>query len=202
VYDSKVWSHGNENIPLSGSGSTVERTVFAAHAIRSVLMSYGLKSIIDAPCGDFTWMQKLIPYYQTNNISYYGIDIVPTVISKLQKDFTQQKFKVVDIVREVPPKADLIFCREALQHLNAADVLRALENFNKSGAKYLLTTTYLLGNNNKGHISHGDNTIINLFIEPYHLVPPVAMFTDYLTNHDNIHMEYLGLWELPLKYKK
>ena len=85
VYSNAIWAHGDASVPLSGSGSTVQKTENARHAIKTVVVKYGIRSIIDAPCGDLTWMKTLFPFFQRNNVSYTGVDIVGSQIEKHRK---------------------------------------------------------------------------------------------------------------------
>lgn len=95
---------------------------------------FGVQSVVDAPCGDLAWMQEV----DLQGAQYLGVDIVPQLIADNQRRFVSRpdmSFRVLDIVRETPPAADLIFCRETLQHLTQGDALRALINFSNSGAR-------------------------------------------------------------------
>ena len=88
-------------------------------------------------------------------MSYHGVDIVRTQIARHRANYQKRgvrSFSVADLVLTPPPVTDLgyqrdvtlILCRQALQHLNAYDALRVLHQFSRSGASYLLTTTYRL----------------------------------------------------------
>jgi hypothetical protein len=204
VYDKKIWTHKEPNVPLSGTGSTLPRTEMARQAIRTVIAGYGIKSIIDAPCGDLTWMQTLFPFFDEHGVKYTGLDIVPSVIESNTRNFTSYKFKLHDLANDTMSTADLIFSREALQHMNAAEVIKTLDKINKSGSKYLLMTHYFAGTKeeNLRTLKDGNANIVNFLLEPYNLVAPIALFTDGHIDRNNPTMEYLALWELPLKYKK
>jgi hypothetical protein len=86
-----------------------------------------VKRLVDAPCGDLTWMQTIFPVFEALNVSYTGVDIVRSQIVSHQEKFSKpgvRSFYVVDLALEPPPEGDLYFSRQALQHLNAYDALR------------------------------------------------------------------------------
>ena len=145
VYSEKLWAPRGG--PLSGSGSSLEATANPRRAIASLIRRSGVRSILDAPCGDLTWMRDLFPEFDALNVSYTGVDIVRPAIRRLKHEFANDRlrhFEVADLTRDTLPRADLIFSRQALQHMPATDALRALHNFARTGAKYLLTTTYAI----------------------------------------------------------
>jgi hypothetical protein len=58
------------------------------------------------------------------------------------------EFGVLDIAKEpIPEGFDLLFSRDALQHLNMGLVLNALENIARTKAKYFLVGSYKEGVN-------------------------------------------------------
>jgi hypothetical protein len=53
-------------------------------------------------------------------IRYTGLDVVRSVVASNMERFSNESqwdFAVHDFTVKVPPQADLIFCRDALQHL-------------------------------------------------------------------------------------
>ena len=180
VYSSAAWTHGDSNVPLSGSGSTVEGTSSTRTAIARVISEYKIQSIIDVPCGDLTWMPELFPFFKQNNVTYTGMDIVPSLIEKHRLKFPHLKFQQLDYAKkEIPIEAELIFNREALQHINFYDVFLALHHFSLlHKGKYLLTTSYESNeNNNLNWVDGATNTIIQLDKSPYFLKPE-AIYED------------------------
>ena len=64
---------------------------------------------------------------------YIGGDIVNLIISNNNKEFSNNKRQFINfnIITNIPPKVDLIFCRDALIHLSNRATLQVLENFGK-----------------------------------------------------------------------
>jgi hypothetical protein len=68
IYHKNIWENEES---VSGPGSTLEYTV--RDALPTVLDTYSIKTIFDAPCGDFNWMKYVV---KGTNIKYTGGDIV------------------------------------------------------------------------------------------------------------------------------
>ena len=94
IYQTGLWQHNNRSVPLSGTGSTPERTVNVRAAILSLLLSLNVSSILDAPCGDLSWMRLMLPDFATHRISYTGVDIVRPLIRSLQAEFKKKPLSV------------------------------------------------------------------------------------------------------------
>jgi len=77
-------------------------------------------------------------------IDYVGGDIVRAIVERNSKEYRKPniRFERLDIMRDSLPHTELIFCRDCLVHLSFADGLAAIEDFRKSGARWLLTTTF------------------------------------------------------------
>lgn len=75
---------------------------------------------------------------------YIGVDLVEEMIDLNNRKFGNEhvRFASLDLTRDALPRVDVIFSRDCLVHLTSADALRIIENFKRSGARYLLTTTF------------------------------------------------------------
>ena len=82
-------------------------------------------SVLDAPCGDFNWQQDLDFGGQ-----YLGLEIVPELVDANCAEYASdhRQFRLADIVHDTLPGADLVLCRECLNHLPLADADRAIEH--------------------------------------------------------------------------
>ena len=188
VYASSLWPDGN---------NTAQTMHTPRNAIQSVLQEFhALSSIINIPCGNLTWMPELFPFFEKHNITYTGVDIVPALIQKHRSKYPQWHFEQLDYVKqELPISADLIFSREALQHLNFYDVFLALHHFSiQPKVQYLLTTSYETdSNSNFMFVDGASNTLIQLDKSPY-FFKPIAVFHDGQPGGIN----RLKLFQLPL----
>lgn len=100
----------------------------------------------------------------------------------------------------------MIFSRDALQHLPDKDVIAALENWERSGSKYLFTTHYPTTKRNFD-IKPGGYRAINLLIPPFNLEEPIIDFADIpapedqneVTRRDGHYNKRMGIWKLPIR---
>lgn len=123
---------------VSGGGSNLEATANLRGQLPEVLRRFGVRSVLDAPCGDFLWMQHVVDALD----SYVGVDIVPNLVTRNQESFGGGKtsFLCADITTDPLPRADLVLCRDCFIHLPTRLIIKALANFSRSGARYVLLT--------------------------------------------------------------
>ena len=181
VYEKNAWGDPES---VSGWGSRKDSpSVHASlEALAYVVETYKVRSMVDIPCGDFNWM----PGFLANHpVDYRGFDIVPALVEKNRTDNPGHSFEVLDVTSQVPPAADLIFCKDLFNHLSLPDVAQALANMKASGSRYLLAS------NNFGHQNaelsgeHGGETRhLDITAPPFNWTQ-----TLWATN-------YLGLWDL------
>ncbi len=172
VYDERLWGS-----PESASGPGSERaSPTVRHAISvldAVLRQRAIASIADIPCGDFNWMPELLSAHP--GLRYTGYDVVPTLIEDNRNRHPGVDFRVLDIARDVPERADLIFSKDLLNHLGEDDVWAALQNMAASGSGWLLVTTNRGFDNvdlepTQPHASRH----LNLEAPPYSMPEPVS----------------------------
>ena len=65
---------------ISGPGSTLQQTRVLRERLPLLLTSLGVRTLIDAPCGDFNWMKHV----EAGLDLYIGVDILTDVISEHQ----------------------------------------------------------------------------------------------------------------------
>jgi hypothetical protein len=141
VYQKNLWG---DDSSVSGPGSSLEQTIVIRERIIELIRGYKIKTIVDAPCGDFFWMQDVLNKNIHNIVLYTGLDIVEDLIQTNTKRFKSDKicFKKSDLTREIVPKADLILCRDCFLHLSYRNIFNIINNFKLSGSDYLLVSTY------------------------------------------------------------
>mgnify|MGYP001794991048 FL=1 len=166
IYEHNIW--GDEE-SLSGPGSSAKYTEKLRAELPGIIKEYGIRSIVDAPCGDFAWMKLLVPQI---DVEYIGCDIVGSVIERNTKLFAAPgvTFMEKDISTEPLPDGDLIFVRDCLFHLSFADIDGFLHNLEKTNYKYLMTTAHRIENQdefNNTDILTGDFRLIDLYSAPF-----------------------------------
>lgn len=174
----------------SGPGSTLARTRSLREALPDLLRELGARSLLDAPCGDFHWMSEV----PLDGVAYAGVDIVPALIAANRARFGApgRTFAVADIVQDDLPCADALLCRECLVHLTLADAAQALANFRRSGARWLIATTFPATQAN-GDVATGWWRPLNLERPPFALPPARRLVSDSLPEWPD---KALGVWEL------
>jgi hypothetical protein len=131
---------------------------------------------------------------------YIGCDIVESLIAQNRQNFANDKihFELIDLSRDSLPKSDLIFSRDLLVHLDFEDAFKVIASFKKSGAKYLLTTTYPTREQNLNLILPESLCYpINLETYPFNFPKPLLLVNEGCTEGDgNFTDKSLGLWLL------
>ena len=79
---------------------------------------------MDLGCGDWA-SSRLVDW---SGIDYLGLDVVPVAIEHCRTHYRRPgvRFEVFDLVEETRRLADLLICKEVLQHLPNAGVHLAL----------------------------------------------------------------------------
>lgn len=182
----------------SGEGSDLKQTETIREQIPKIMEQFNIKSIGDLPCGDFYWMSMV----DLNDVQYRGYDIAPALISDLNLKYGSStfEFQQLNIVSEIPKRHDLIICRDLLVHLSFNDAKRALENIQKSGTKYLLTTTFPNRLQNIDLVYSSGNVgwyPINLDLHPFNLSNPIRMINENCSEGAGLFADKsLALYEL------
>ena len=179
---------------VSGRGSDLHQTRNIITAIPRVCRDFKIRSILDVPCGDFHWMSNV----QLVGIDYTGADIVPAIIqtnaATHQREST--RFMVKNLITDDLPVADLIFCRDCLVHLSFNDIKCAIKNMCRSGARYLMTTTFTDRVVNHD-ITTGQWRTLNLEKPPFSFPPPELLVREGCEEYgEEFSDKSLGLWTL------
>jgi SAM-dependent methyltransferase len=190
-YSNNYWDNEDSR---SGPGSDIKQTQKLIDDLPGILKKYQIKSMMDAPCGDFFWMKHV----DLNGIDYLGTDIVDELIKRNNNKFGKPgiHFKVIDLIDDTIPKVDLIFCRDLLVHLPDHKVSKVLKNFVASGSSYLLTTDFK-GDFKNIDIAMGDWRPLNLEKAPFNLPAPLYKYQEDSTLGQGKYPDkYLSLWKL------
>jgi SAM-dependent methyltransferase len=160
-------NHWGNTESVSGDGSSLAFTANLRKHLPLLFERFGIKSILDAPCGDFNWMSHVLAEYPLN---YTGADIVLPLIEGNERAFGNKntRFVHLDLTKEAFPSSDLMICRDCLFHLSFNDTKLVLQNFVDSNIPYLLTTTIVnTGQFTNADIITGQFRPIDLFSEPF-----------------------------------
>ncbi len=184
IYEKNLWQSSET---VSGKGSEL---IFAQNLLLHLpvlLKKYNVKTVVDAPCGDYNWILHLDYRFE----KYTGIDIVQKLIEKNKKYENERvKFFAGDILTYNIPSSDLIFCRDCFIHLTFKQIFKALENFKKSGAGFIMLTSY--DNCRNEDVLAGQFRKINLLLPPFNFPAP----KDIIQELPSEEGKYFCLWKL------
>jgi SAM-dependent methyltransferase len=96
-----------------------------------------IRSVVDTGCGD--WQSSRLVDWSGKR--YVGVDIVPEVVAANRASFGRDDvdFVAADIRTEALPRADLLVCKDVLQHWDVQSVQWFLDR-NLARYRYLLIT--------------------------------------------------------------
>ena len=189
IHDAKSWRGSS----VSGTGSDPDATGPLLAALPPLLADLGVRTILDAPCGDGNWMAELD--YPLDH--YTGIDVVPAVVASAAAAHggPTREYRVGDLIHGPLPRADLVLCRDCLVHLPLAESLEALANIRRSGATWLLATTFPTREANPD-IRMGRWRPLNLCRPPFSLPEPDRLVSEGFAADPRFADKSLGLWRL------
>jgi hypothetical protein len=179
----------------SGEGSTLEQTATIAREIPLLVRELGARTFLDAPCGDLNWMRHVPLGVE----KYIGVDIVEAVVTANGSRYSSpdREFLCRDLIVDALPAADVVLCRDCLVHLNFRDAKEVIRNFQRSGCKYLLTTTFTEREANEDLTGNGVWRTLNLERAPFNLPPPIRVINENCTEGGGAYADKsLGLWRL------
>jgi hypothetical protein len=192
VYRRNVWGNAES---VSGAGSTARRgEAFRADLI-DLLRRLDTRVLLDAPCGDFNWVGEVADAVPR----YVGVDVVPELIERVRAAHGSERrtFIRADLARDPLPRADVILCRDGLVHFSFAEIRAALRNFKRSGAAYLLATTFVDTARNVDIRTGGGWRDLNLQEPPFSFPPPLELIDERCTDYGGQYRgKRLGLWRL------
>lgn len=110
IYERNYWKGSDST---SGTGSSIEYTANLRSQLPRLFARFSIKSIVDAPCGDFNWMRDVV---SNTSVDYTGGDIVKPLTQQLKEIYTSDavRFLHLDITKDPLPHADLMICRDCL----------------------------------------------------------------------------------------
>lgn len=168
-----------------GIGATVANTENIRKELPILFQELGIRSIVDAPCGDFNWLSTV----SMKQIDYTGCDIDATnlkIARGRKTDARTTNFLQLDLRRDAIPTSDMMLCREFLQHLPNSQARDVLANFYYSRTPFLVVTCHK--NKENGDIPRpGGFRQLNLELAPFNLPRPLSFI------EDGDHA--LGLWQ-------
>lgn len=191
IYQTNLWFDAESR---SGTGSSLESTARLRESLPPVLRGLNARRLLDVPCGDFNWMSHV----DLSGIDYIGGDIVEAVIEANCERYESpaRQFRRLDLTSGPLPVADVILCRDCLVHFSFDNIIAAFRTMKASGARYLLTTTFLERQVNKD-IVDGDWRPLNLTQSPFRLPTPLGVIIEECTEEGGAYSDKaLAVWRV------
>lgn len=179
----------------SGEGSDLVQSRELRRELPKLVRQLGIKTFMDAPCGDWYWMRKTELVVD----QYIGVDIVDALIERNRQQFGNEShvFMCLNLAEDTLPQADMIFCRDCLVHLRFDDIQKIIANFKRSGSTYLLTTTFTRRERNLDLDGEDFWRPLNLELAPFNFPKPLKLINEKCTENNNQFSDKcLGLWHI------
>ena len=161
IYKEDLW-HGG-----SGAGSKIENVKEYVEILQKYIDKPEIKTVLDLGCGDWEFSKFL----DLSSVSYLGVDVVESVIESNSTSYSSSNIKFIsrDITTYEIPKADLIICKDVLQHLCNKDVVNILVKIITSSKFSLITNDFKPENTENKDIDNGDYRCLDLTLSPFYL---------------------------------
>lgn len=182
----KNWWNNAES--RSGWGAEMRRTVAIRAALPLFVQRHSIRSLLDAPCGDFHWMQHV---EWPDGFRYVGGDIVHDLIVDNRGKYPGTEFMELNVLSDPLPAVDSWFARDLMIHFPDEAIRTALDQFRRSGIRYLLATTYPNARRNTD-IKFGQVRHLNLCAPPFNLPPPFEVLRE---DDDPQTGRVIGAWQ-------
>lgn len=123
IYTNATWGGG------SGAGDDPAQTQPYLDYLHGFLDNHHIRSIVDAGCGAWRCMSTV----DLDDIEYLGIDCVEYVITQNIDKYSKRNvhFWLANFIEIDLPKADLLICKDVLQHLSNEDILKFIPQLSK-----------------------------------------------------------------------
>jgi hypothetical protein len=192
IHDGNLWGAAGS---ASGLGSEMDATAALRAELPRLLARLGVSSLLDAPSGDAGWISSADLGVRT-----IGVDIVPALVESLQARAAAGEingdYRLADITCDPLPACEAILCRDCLVHLSFANIERAVGNFRRSGATWLIATTFPEWQANQD-CEDGDWRALNFERAPFDWGAPVELLNENCTEAGGGWRDKsLGVWRI------
>ena len=189
IYASNHWGASER----SGAGASIDQAQTVLVQLARLIEQLDVRTLLDVPCGDFAWMRHL-----RADVHYIGGDVLPELVAANERLWgtPTRRFATIDLLKDDLPATDLLLCRDCLFHFSLDDMATALRTIQRSGCRWLLTTTFTECATNEDIVT-GDWRPVNLERAPFNLPAPELILNEQCTEGGNTFADKsLGLWRI------
>ena len=183
IYETNLWADPDSR---SGVGSNLDSTRVLREKLPAALRQLRTRVLLDVPCGDFTWMDRV----DLTGIEYIGGDIVPSIVERNNMLHARhdRRFMSLDLTTDRLPDADVLLCRDCLVHLSYANIRAVLDNVARSSIRFLLTTSFP-GRNDNYDVADGDWRTLDFQSPPFSFPDPVLTIVEECQEEDGAYAD-------------
>jgi len=156
IYANKVWGEG--------SGASGPDLTQPLRMLANFMHNNAVTSVVDVGCGDWQFSRVM----DWSGIRYHGFDVVDTVIHVNKERFASENitFATMHNISDLP-KADLVVCKDVLEHLPNRDVNEYLDYFSKHYKYAIVTNDIFPDAHTNLDIPYGAGRALRLDQEPF-----------------------------------
>ena len=135
IYENSHWRDGK-----CGHGSTVEYTREYVRFLEAFIRAHGVRSVLDIGCGDWSFSRNV----DWCGAAYCGLDVNGLLVDHLARTYAGDgvEFACGNALNVTLNRADLVLCKDVLQHLPNEHAVRLLAKM-KQSCRYALITNDL-----------------------------------------------------------
>lgn len=171
IYKTDFWSPLGDGSGPGSEPNSVEKTMYTLHQF---IRDKNITTIVDAGCGACKWTSLMLNRVDDRHLQYTGVDASNTAVERARANMREVKHAVDihqgDISQFDFPEADMLLCRDTLQHLSYKEIRAVLKHFANSKIQWFLIGSYPEDPDNRD-ISPGDYFSINLEQAPFSMMP-------------------------------
>lgn len=199
-----------DNETPNGPGSQLDATAVVSQWLPKLLRAYSIRTMLDAPCGDWNWMRHVD---LGDDVDYFGWDNEIRFIEENRKNYGQtEKYMAEDdsirigwrhfhcvnmLTAPVFPCVDLIMVRDFMIHLPNGYIALLLDKINRSASHYLLATNHPGASNEHAcPLDGGHDDRPGYFHRPVNLEAPPFSLTGRLASIPESDTHELVLFDL------
>jgi SAM-dependent methyltransferase len=195
IYENGSWGTYYDDdakayVGSSGTGSMPDNAKPYLDFLKMFVRENSIKSVVDVGCGDW----QLSRFVDWQGIDYLGIDVVAALIDHHDRHFRAPniQFLEADGTQIELPAADLLICKDVLQHLPLKDIHRFLKQLPKY--KYALIVNDVdpsTCSSENGEIAPGEYRTLDLTAAPFYLNGEKVL--SYVCFHEEVKVTLLWI---------
>lgn len=157
IYADNVWGCG------SGEGSAEELTRDYRKFLHNFLRANRIASVVDLGCGDWQFSRHM----DWSGIDYCGVDVSSVVLETTRRFSAPNiRFQEMDGIEGELPSADLLICKDVIQHWSNDDIRRLFPRLSRF-RHALITNAFHPAITENEDIATGGFRPLNLLARPF-----------------------------------